>query len=308
MSELPADHLGVANELRRDPLSGRWTAIAPDRARRPGAKTRVAGDTAGTTPEDCPFCEGHEDRTPPETYAVARGPRDPDTPGWTARVVPNLYPALKRQEVVVNSPRHVFSVADLQANEIEAVAKAWSARAQAGHDEGLGYLHAFVNEGRQAGASLAHSHSQLAWLRDRPPAVVEEESGGCRVCDWLPGELADGTRTVAERDGVALLAAYAGRLPYEALIVPRDHPEGSAFGARSLPTALALLVEAARRIRTLEGPVPLNAWLHDGGHWHLELLPRTAVLAGLELGAGVYVNTLAPEEAAEHLRSAAEAG
>ena len=183
------------------------------------------------------------------------------------------------------------------------MAQAWSVRAQEGRNEGFGYLHAFVNEGRQAGSSLAHSHSQLAWLRDRPPAVVEEESGGCRICDWLSGELADGTRTVAERDGVVLLAAYAGRLPYEALIVPRDHPEGSAFGAPLLPAALALLVEAARRIRTLEGAVPLNAWLHDGDHWHLEFLPRISVLAGLELGAGVYVNTLAPEEAAARLSS-----
>jgi UDPglucose--hexose-1-phosphate uridylyltransferase len=278
--------------------------IAPGRARRPGATYRATDETAGATSDDCPFCEGHEGQTPPETYAVAREPREPDTPGWTARVVPNLYPALERQEVVVHSPRHVVSVADLQANEIEAVARAWSARAQAGRADGLGYLHAFVNEGRQAGASLTHSHSQLAWLRDRPPTVLEEESGSCRVCAWLPSELADGTRTVSEHGGAVLLAAYAGRLPYEALIVPRDHPHGSAFGSPLLPAAIALLGDAARRIRTLEGTVPLNAWLHDGAHWHLELLPRMSVLAGLELGAGVYVNTLAPEEAAERLRSA----
>jgi UDPglucose--hexose-1-phosphate uridylyltransferase len=278
--------------------------IAPGRARRPGASTEVAEEIAVGERDACPFCEGREDQTPPETFAVARGPRDPDAPGWIARVVPNLYPALERQEVVVHSPRHVTSLADLEDPEIEAVAEAWSARAEAGQAEGLGYLHAFVNEGRQAGSSLPHSHSQLAWVRERPPAVVEEEGRGCRVCSWLPEELADGGRTVADRDGVVLLAAYAGRLPYEALIVPREHPAGSAFGTPQLTTALALLAEATKRVRKLEGAVPLNAWLHNGSHWHIELLPRISVLAGLELGAGLYINTLAPEEAAERLRDA----
>ena len=54
-----------------------------------------------------------------------------------------------------------------------------------------------------------------------------------------------------------------------------------------------------------ETSVPLNAWLHGGTHWHLELFPRTATLAGLELGAGVYVDTVAPERAAAELRGEA---
>ena len=279
--------------------------IAPGRARRPGAAARRAEDAAGTDPADCPFCEGHEDRTPPETFAVARVQREPDAPGWLVRVVSNLYPAVERQEVVVHSPRHVRSVAELEPDEIVAVAEAWSARARTGQKDGLGYLHAFVNEGRDAGASLAHSHSQLAWLPERPPEVSAEEAADCRVCDWLGRELADGTRVVAEQDGVVAVAAYAGRLPYECLLAPREHPDASAFGSKLLAPALALLAESVRRVHDLEGRVPLNAWLHDGGHWHLELVPRISVLAGLELGAGVYVNTLAPEEAARRLRGAA---
>jgi UDPglucose--hexose-1-phosphate uridylyltransferase len=71
-----------------------------------------------------------------------------------------------------------------------------------------------------------------------------------------------------------------------------------------LAPALRLLAEMVRRLHALEGPVPLNAWLHDGPHWHLELVPRLSVLAGLELGAGVYVNSLPSEEAAARLRDA----
>ena len=62
--------------------------------------------------------------------------------------------------------------------------------------------------------------------------------------------------------------------------------------------------DALRRLHTLEGPAPVNAWVHDTGHWHVEVLPRLTVFAGIELGAGIYVNTLAPEDAAAALRNA----
>jgi len=214
-------------------------------------------------------------------------------------VVPNLYPALERQEVVVHVPRHVTSVADLTDVELRLVAEAWSARAAAARAEGFPYVQALVNEGREAGASRAHTHSQLVWMRDVPPAVRAESS------EALPGfvrdELQSGRRAIAQRDGLVLLAAYAGRLPYELLIAPIE-PEGeSAFGSELLAPALALLGDAVRRLHAVEGPVPLNAWLHDGRHWHIEIVPRLSVLAGLELGAGIYVNTLPPEEAAARL-------
>ena len=74
-----------------------------------------------------------------------------------------------------------------------------------------------------------------------------------------------------------------------------------AMWERLAPT-LGLLSESLRRLHALEGPVPVNAWLHDRGHWHVELLPRLTVFAGIELGAGIYVNSLAPETAAAALR------
>jgi UDPglucose--hexose-1-phosphate uridylyltransferase len=254
---------------------------APGRARRPGASRREIEEPPEQELADCPFCAGREDRTPPETYRVGEP--------WLTRVVPNLYPAFERQEVVVSSPRHVRSFAELTVEETGAVAQAWSARAEAARAAGFPYLHAFLNEGRDAGASLPHAHTQLVWLREAPPAVAGEPALA------LDGEL------VAERDGLLLLCPRASRLPYELLIAPAE-PEGSPFASELLPAALALLADAVRRLRAVEGAVPLNAWLHDTPHWHIEMLPRLAVLAGVELGAGIYVNTLPPEEAAARLR------
>jgi UDPglucose--hexose-1-phosphate uridylyltransferase len=192
------------------------------------------------------------------------------------RVVPNLYPALERQEVVIHSPAHKRSFAELSDEELAFVAQvvAWS--------------DAFwlVNEGRQAGSSLPHSHSQLAHSSEPLPAVAAESPGGVEEV------LGHDELVVSEHSGQRAVAHPAGRLPYELLI-----------GAGEIEPALWLLRDCVTRLRGVEGPVPWNAWLHRGGRAHIELVPRLTVMAGLELGAGVYVNSLDPVEAAARLRA-----
>lgn len=233
--------------------------------------------------DTCPFCAGREDRTPPETLTIG----DP----WRVRVVPNLYPAFERQEVVVHAPEHVRTIAELTDDQLDLVAEAWQRRARAEP----GYVHAIVNEGRVAGGSLSHSHSQLVWLPALPPEVEREHD----VESMLDGE------TVAERDGVIALSPRAPRLPYEVRIAPRER-ETDPWSSSRLAPSLRLLADVIRRLHAIGGgAVPLNAWLHDGAWWHLELVPRLTALAGIELGAGIYVNIVPPEEAATQLRAAA---
>jgi UDPglucose--hexose-1-phosphate uridylyltransferase len=163
-----------------------------------------------------------------------------------------------------------------------------------------------VNEGAGAGASLMHSHSQLVWLEHEPPLVAQEReataaAGGCLLCRVLAEEREQRIRVVEEREGLILLCPFAGRQPYELLAAPLEC-ETDPFTSEILAEALALAAEGIRRIRVAEGAVALNLWLHAGGHWHIEVLPRLGVLAGIELGAGYFVNTLAPESAAGVLR------
>jgi UDPglucose--hexose-1-phosphate uridylyltransferase len=209
----------------------------------------------------------------------------------------------------VHTPRHVESLADLSSREIARVAEAWQARAAEARRSGFTYVQALVNEGRGAGASLLHTHSQLFWLEDEPPLVAQERreqgagGGACVLCHVLEAELEQRIRIVERRAGLVLLCPFASRQPYEMLVAPVDCEE-NAFASARLGGALALVAEGLRRLRLAAGAVSVNAWLHDGGHWHLEVLPRTAVLAALELGVGYYVNTLAPESAAGMLREA----
>ena len=255
--------------------------IAAGRSERPGASWPHLEPATQEELDSCPFCAGREDRTPPETLTIGEP--------WRVRVVPNLYPAFERQEVVVHAPEHIRSLAELGDAQLALVAEAWRRRRET---EPAGYLHALVNEGKAAGGSLAHSHSQLVWLPDQPPAVNAER-----------GE-PDRDNVVAERGGLVATCPRAGRVPYELLIEPTD-PEPNAWASDLLPTALQLLADLLRRLHEVcEGPIPINAWLHTGTRWHLEIVPRLTVLAGIELGAGIYINTLPPEEAATQLREA----
>ena len=248
----------------------------------------------------CPFCEGREEQTPPEVLALGTDEgRKPDSPGWEVRVVPNKYPAFERQEVVVHAPEHRRSIAELDRPQLDLVAEAWRLRAEAARDAGMVQF-AGLNEGHAAGASLLHSHSQLVWLGEEPPIPRAERGVPCRLCEELEAELAEGTRVVEERDGLVLLCPHASRSPYECLIAPIEHEEDG-YGP-GLGAALDLAAGALRRLHRLGPQRPVNLWLHEAGHWHLELLPRLNVYAALELGAGHYINTLAPEQAAADLR------
>jgi len=199
---------------------------------------------------------------------------------WRVRVVPNLYPALERQEVVVHSRRHIRSLAELEDDEPELIAAAWQRRVA----DVPGYVHALVNEGREAGSSLPHAHSQLVWLTESPPVRARPR-----------------LEVFSEAGGLVAGCPWASRLPYETVIAPSD-PDPNGIQSQLLSPAVRLLAEIVGRLHAIEGPVPLNAWLeYDERDWRLVLLPRMTILAGLELGAGIFVNTLPPEEAAERL-------
>ena len=245
--------------------------IAPDRGGRPGAWLPEIEPPTPEELERCPFCGGREDRTPPETLRIG----DP----WRVRVVPNLYPALDRQEVVIHSPDHVRSFTELADDQVASVAEAWRQR-MSGSDASV---LAFINEGRLAGSSLPHSHSQLVWA-DLPEENLEA----------LPKLLDE--HEVTSRGEVVGSVHPVGAAPYECLI-------GNPGGEGRLADGLLVLRDLVRRLHAVVGFRPWNAWLHTGPPWHLHLVPRLTALAGIEFGAELYVNVVPPERAAEALRS-----
>ena len=322
-------------ELRVDPLTGGKSVIAAGRASRPGGGLS-AEPAAPLDLDKDPFLEGHEDQTPPELYAVRPGGGPPDSPGWRVRVVPNLYPAFVpdpaappaeaypdlftaqpaqgAHEVVVNAPDPVTSLADLAVEQVAAAMETWRTRLRA--HAGAACRHLIVNERREAGASLPHTHAQLyappfvpadlARERERFGAHATRTMGGNLLGDLVQEEVRRRERLVAVDAETVLLAPYAPRVPFQLLLAPRTpRPRLEDDG----PTGAAMLHGALNRLRARLGAVPpLNLWLRtaprgaDHYAWRIDVLPRLTHLAGLELGAGVHLCIVAPEQAAAELR------
>ncbi|HTZ65240.1 MAG TPA: DUF4921 family protein [Solirubrobacteraceae bacterium] len=324
-------------EIRIDPLSGHRTIIAGDRSLRPGGEPRC-DPPAPIERERDPFAEGHEGQTPPELYALRPGGGPPNSPGWTVRVVPNLYPALAApngdrpareanpdlftalpavgaHEVIVNGPQPVLSLAELPAEQVAAAVGVWRARMSAHADSA--YVQLIVNERREAGASLPHTHAQLYALdfvpadvareRERAGAYATRTMGQNLLEDMIAEEVRRGERIVAIDDEAVLLAPYASRLPLQLMLAPRrPQPRFEQDGAGA-----ALLYDGLRRLaRVLGSSPPLNLWVRTAPRgverfcWRIEVTPRLTHLAGLELSTGLNLNIVAPEHAAALLREA----
>src|SRR5215218_9408185 len=251
------------SEVRVDPLTGLRAIVAGDRANRPNAGLS-ADPSPPLDPAGDPFAEGHEGKTPPEVYAVRPGGGAADSPGWTVRVVPNLYPAL--------SPDGAVPDPDASPDLFTA------APARGAHE-------VIVNAPQSATA-----------LAELP---VEQVAGAMDV--WR-------SRMRALDDEAVCIAPYGSRLPYQLMIAPRRARErfedDGATGAALLHDVLGRLA------RRLGANPPLNLWVRtaprgaDHFCWRIDVMPRLTHLAGLELGTGLHLNIVPPEQAAAELREA----
>lgn len=328
-------------ELRKDPITGRWVIIATDRVRRPSDFNRESVPPPSS--RFCPFCYGHEQKTPPEVLAYRQN-GGPNTPGWSVRVVPNKFPALgiegdlSRQgdgmydkmngvgahEVIIETPDHKLTMAEMPDKQVEEVLWAYRDRiADLKRDRRFQYIVIFKNYGEAAGATLEHSHSQLIALPVIPRHVKEEVDGSrtyfdfkerCIYCDIIRQEVAAGVRLVAETDRFLVMEPYAPRFPFETWILPKRHE--SHFEDADAPTLQNLawmLKSTLRKIeKVLERPA-FNYIVHSAPvqdaqlqhyHWHIEIIPKLTKVAGFEWGTGFYINPTPPEESARFLREA----
>ncbi|MFT3913625.1 MAG: galactose-1-phosphate uridylyltransferase [Anaeromyxobacteraceae bacterium] len=327
-------------ELRRDPIVGRWVIIATERARRPMDPPAPPPPPPGG--RLCPFCPGHEDKTPPEVLALGRPAHAPDQPGWKVRVVPNRFPALKIEgdldrgadgiydrmngigahEVIVETPDHARQLKDLTDAELADLLAAFRARSlDLRNDPRFRYVLLFKNHGRAAGASLEHTHSQLIALPVVPRQVSEEIEGArrhfdhkerCIFCDIVAQERKERARLVYENEDFVVVAPYAPRSPFETWILPRRHE--SSFDAEPrerLAGCAQALGTTLRRLAAALGDPDYNFMLHSNPlrdapspsyHWHIEVMPALTQVAGFEWGSGFHINPVPPEEAAEFLR------
>jgi len=336
------------SELRQDPVTGRWVVIATERAKRPESFSQ-RHEKLVRTKAICPFCYGSEDMTPPEVLAFRPESGKPNTSGWKVRVVPNKFPAftmgnksevsmlgmqenlgiyLRMQglgvhEVIVNSPDHFKSLALLTEDEVGLVIDAYRSRLlDIKNNPGVEYVLIIVNHGKEAGASIEHSHSQLFGTPIIPPLITEElngsrsyfhEKGRCVFCDILSEELGLNERIILESENFLVFSPYAARQPFETWIIPKRHSANfESISSIEKKDFAFVLKNTLLKIYDGLNDSPYNFYLHtspykvDTGkfyHWHLEIFPKLSIQAGFEMGSGTMINVAFPEESAKFLRN-----
>ncbi|TVU41634.1 hypothetical protein EJB05_15169, partial [Eragrostis curvula] len=340
------------SEARRDDVFGRWVIFSPARSRRPtdlkshNPTNPSPAPSADAPKPSCPFCAGRESECAPEIFRVP--PPEPEASPWRIRVIENLYPALRRDlvppaplvggeeeeetapgeramcgfgfhDVVIETPRHDFRLWDLDAEGVSDVLLAYAALVrQLAEHPAVKYVQVFKNHGASAGASMAHSHSQMLGTPFVPPSVTTrfnhmketfERSGHCSLC-----EIRSEYTLISETPNFSAIVPFAASYPFEIWIIPRQHisyfHEIGQDKALELGSLLKTMLQ--KLCKQLNDP-PFNFMIHSSpfglsssrlpyAHWFLQIVPQLSVIGGFEIGSGCYINPVFPEDAAKILR------
>lgn len=325
--------------LRQDPTTKEWIILAPRRADRPTGRRRQGREQFPEQDPTCPFCPGNEHMTPPEITRVSvNGSWDQRViPNLFPALEPNgsverrgaagLFGEMQgvgRHEVVVESPHHSERMDEMSTDRLGRVLGLWRERYLfLKGDRTIKGVTVFKNFGERAGTSLVHPHSQIVATPVFPPEALRryavatryyDDTGHCVYDDLLEAEIQAGERLIGQVDGFAAVAPFAARTPFETWVMPLEHQ--TSFGLLQddrIPALAELLRSMLGALRRVAGDPDFNVVVHSAPSgeewkpfflWHVRILPRMATAAGFELGSGMYINTVAPENAARLLREA----
>ena len=333
-------------QLRQDPITDKWVAMATERSKRPDAETILKSTNIAPLPrykDDCPFCNlAHY----PQEPDVLRLPDDPHH--WQVHMFANKYPAFKPSKEfhawnegpyrALDSVGYHDIIATKYHNQDEALAdrklitlelEAIILRYRQLQGElGVNYIQVIKNHGKEAGASVEHPHHQLFSIPVLPADIAELLHGTERFAKKhnekaftviLEYEKREKKRIVFENEYFTAFCPFASRVPYETWIMPNtSNPFFESIGPEEREALAEALQQVLGRLYTgLHNP-SYNYYIHSApcdesgfvcdksvfGHfrWHVSILPRITTWAGFELGTGIEINTVLPEDAAAFLR------
>lgn len=332
------DRSGIA-EFRQDLVSGEWVLFSTERSRRleeiktneifyASKKTCPFEDPIGTKQE---IVWGYPDNNSWEVMVIKnKYPAvKPGVCGDGSQMGPFLtHPAIGSHDVIV-SKDHDIQFSDFTVEQTESIIKVYKKRYKeiVGSKGCLRYIMIFHNFRKEAGASIYHPHSQIISTPILPPGVTRSIYGSYKffaenkkrvydvIIDW---EKEQNKRIVYENDFFVAFCPFVSRIPYEVRIFSKDShahfelmpDELDKYLADALSAVLKMMKKVLHDppfnyfIHTAPVEVPFDSNVHEFYHWHVEVLPKTSVMAGFEMGTGIVINVVDPDEAAEQLRSA----
>lgn len=302
-------------EIRKDYIQDKYVIIAPRRGKRPHDFEQTISKV--TRRKKCVFCpENIEENLVIKKYG-GQGKK------WRLLVLLNKYPAVTldnpkaygKQEVIVETPDHAQELEDFPVPYIKKLIDVYAERTwEISKDKKIEYILIFKNNGGRAGASIAHAHSQIFATSFLPPHLLDKsqktqkyklEKGTCVYCDVIKKERKS-PRLVWEDDHVIAFTPYASIHNYEIWVMPKRHLDNVMVLNNTEKSSFAkILKDILLKIEKLN--LPYNYYFHqvihdEDQHLYMKITPRGSVWAGVEIGSGVVINPISPEEAAEFYR------
>ncbi|MFA0823752.1 MAG: DUF4931 domain-containing protein [Methanomethylovorans sp.] len=317
------------SEIRKHYFLDDYCIVAAARGKRPSDFSSSPEVQNATS---CVFCAGREDQTPPALAVYKNGKilqdsKDEVIRDWQIRCIPNLYPALSPEgadtpcqsgygfhEVIIETPQHEKKLTNFSDEEMYLLMKAYRDRViHYWKQPQIRYVSLFKNWGKQAGASLEHTHSQLIALPLIPPSIKRETDviqakGECPYCEIVCRESAS-ERSIYENKYFIAFAPYCSKVPFEIWFLPKEHV--CHLGALSTEMLFSLGVAmryVLSRLETVLGSPSYNYMFFqlmkdDTYHLNIRLQPVTSKMAGFEKNTDIFINTMPPEKAAEYLNN-----
>ena len=322
------------SQLRKDSLTGEWVIFATNRLNKPYYFSRE-NSLSDKIQEKCPFCLGEEHQTPEEIY------RHGNEEFWNIRVFNNLYPAVGEDaskldednfyttqagkgihEVVVDTSNHDEEIYDFTDEHMTDVLRVLKSRfEEIKKDDFIKYVQIFKNNGRNAGASIPHSHWQIMGVPYIPQKqeeilknikIYKEKKGECLICAIQKKESIEKTRIIMENRDFTVFVPYAAKFAFEMWIVPQNHISSyKDFDDMQLKSLAEILLPVLRKMQKLRDGIGFNLCFQDSPknsmtnefHWFLQILPRIGAPAGFEFSTGSYINPILPEDAAKKIKN-----
>jgi len=306
-------------EIRKDYIQEKYVIIAPKRGKRPHDVERPER-IKPLIKKECIFCPSQINKAGKSILTVkSSNKKDP----WAIKVIKNKFPAVSidnnkaygRQEVLIETPDHIKETEDLSLSQIIELFKVYALRTKAiSKDKKIEYILIFKNNGGTAGASLQHAHSQIFATQFLPPHLKDKsqksqayklEHGSCVYCDVIKKEKR-GPRLVFEDKNIIAFCPWAPMHNYEIWIMPKRHIDNITMLNRAEQKSFAIVLKKIlKKINQLD--LPYNYYFHQvindrDQHLYLKVKPRGSVWAGVEIGSGLIINPVSPEQTAKYYR------
>ena len=324
------------SEFRQDPVSGDWILLAPFRSK--GHKFEGRAETK-LSKNKCPFENPSKFGNAPPVLVYQNEAKN----DWFLQIIPNKYPAvgpgicgpIRKKDLykaqtgvgfheLVIFRDHDRYLADFTKEEIKKVLLAYQERYRSlAKEKCVKYISIFHNHGQEAGSTVPHPHSQILALPIIPPDVSHSISGSrryfhehnrCAHCQMINKELKEKKRIIYQNKDMVVIAPFVSRTEFEIRIFPKKH---FAYFDKIKNEDLEFLADALKFAflkiyKKLKDPAfnffihtapTIKSWNYSHYHWHVEILPKFDIFGGFELGTGIDIVSIAPEKAAEILKS-----